>query len=115
MTLAVENANTKLLDVVAFADVDIDDRMVTADSLAIAFQIRQELDNSFSIFTHSFQYFFCQNLGLAFVDCFYLFAVCLSFNLKLEYKLDIFANLPLLTNFVNLHLITYIHTSIKKD
>ena len=58
MTLAVEDANTKLVDVVAFADVDIDDRMVTADSLAIAFQIRQELDNSFSIFTYSFQYFF---------------------------------------------------------
>ena len=58
MTLAVKDANTKLLDLVAFADVDIDDRMVTADSLAIAFQVRQELDNSFSIFTHSFQYFF---------------------------------------------------------
>ena len=65
MTLAVEDANTKLVDVVAFADVDIDDKTVTADSLAIAFQVRQELDNSFSIFTHSFQYFFCQNLGLA--------------------------------------------------
>ena len=48
MTLAVEDANTKL------ADVDIDNRMVTADSLAIAFQVRQELDNSFSIFTYSF-------------------------------------------------------------
>ena len=58
MTLAVEDANTKLVDVVAFVGVDIDDRMVTADSLAIAFQVRQELDNSFSIFTHSFQYFF---------------------------------------------------------
>ena len=57
MTLAVEDANTKLLDLVTFADVDIDDRMVTADSLAIAFQVRQELDNSFSIFTYSFQYF----------------------------------------------------------
>ena len=65
MTLAVEDANTKLVDVVAFADVEIDERTVTADSLAIAFQVRQELDNSFSIFTHSFQYFFCQNLGLA--------------------------------------------------
>ena len=30
MTLAVEDANTKLVDVVAFADVDINDRMVTA-------------------------------------------------------------------------------------
>ena len=58
MTLAVEDANTKLVDVVAFADVDIDERTVTADSLAIAFQVRQELDNSFSIFTYSFQYFF---------------------------------------------------------
>ena len=58
MTLAVEDVNTKLVDVVAFADVDIDVRTVTADSLAIAFQVRQKLDNSFSIFMHSFQYFF---------------------------------------------------------
>ena len=60
MTLAVEDANTKLVDVVAFADVDIDDRMVTADSLAIAFQVRQ----LFNIYLQ-FPILFCQNLGLA--------------------------------------------------
>ena len=53
---AVEDAIPKLVDVVAFADVNteerIDDRFVTAASLAIASQNWQQLDNSFSTFTH---------------------------------------------------------------
>ena len=61
-TPAVEDAIPKLVDVVAFADVNteerIDDRLVTAASLAIASQNRQQLDNSFSTFSCSFQYFF---------------------------------------------------------
>ena len=45
MTLAVENANSKLVDVFLFAGVDIqdrvDDRLVTSGSLALANQVRQ--------------------------------------------------------------------------
>ena len=41
----MEDANSKLVDVVAFADVEIeesvDDRLVTADSLATPSQVRQ--------------------------------------------------------------------------
>ena len=55
VTLAVEDSNTKLVDVVAFAGVDtkesVDDRLVTAECLAIASQVRQQLDNSFSTFS----------------------------------------------------------------
>ena len=44
MTLAVENANSKLVDVVLFADVDVqervDDSLVTSGSLALANQVR---------------------------------------------------------------------------
>ena len=51
MTLSVECANSKLVDVVAFADADIeesvDDRLVTADSLATACHVWQQLANSF--------------------------------------------------------------------
>ena len=52
MTLAVENANSKLVDVFLFADVDIQDRvvdwLVTSGSLALANQVRQQLDDGFS-------------------------------------------------------------------
>ena len=61
MTLAVENANSKLVDVVLFADVDIqdrvDDRLVTSGSLALANQVRQQLDDGFSSFRYSLHYF----------------------------------------------------------
>ena len=50
MTLAVEDSNLKPVDVVAFAFVDIqesvEDRMVTADSLATASQVRQQHGSS---------------------------------------------------------------------
>ena len=50
VTLAVEDSNSKPVDVVAFAFVDIqesvEDRMVTADSLATASQVRQQHDSS---------------------------------------------------------------------
>ena len=35
MTLAIEHANSKLVDVVVVADVDVEKRLVTADSLGI--------------------------------------------------------------------------------
>ena len=35
MTLAIEDANSKLVDVVVVADVDVEKRLVTADSLDI--------------------------------------------------------------------------------
>ena len=58
---AVEDAIPKLVDVVAFADVNteerIDDRLVTAASLATASQNRRQLDNSFSTFTQRVKYF----------------------------------------------------------
>ena len=49
MTLAVEDANPKLVDVVAFADVD--DRLVTADSLALiaVFRFVNNLTTPFNI------------------------------------------------------------------
>ena len=51
MTLAVADVKSKLVDVVASADVDIDegveDRLVTADSLAASSQVLLQLDNSF--------------------------------------------------------------------
>ena len=51
MTLSVECANSKLVDVVAFADADIeesvDDRLVTADSLATACHVWQQFPMSF--------------------------------------------------------------------
>ena len=50
MTLAVEDANPKLVDVVAFADVD--DMLVTADSLAIIAVIRF-VNNLTTPFQHS--------------------------------------------------------------
>ena len=46
MTLAVEDANSKLVDVVDFAVADIeesvDDKLVRADSLATASHVRQQ-------------------------------------------------------------------------
>ena len=61
MTLAVENANSKLVDVVLFADVDIQDRvvdwLVTSGSLALANQVRQQLDDGFSSLSYSLHYF----------------------------------------------------------
>ena len=60
MTLAVENANSKLVDVFLFAGVDIqdrvDDRLVTSGSLALANQVRQQLDDGFSSFSYSLHY-----------------------------------------------------------
>ena len=51
MTLAVENINPKLVDVAASADADseepVDHWLVTADSLATACHVRQQLDKSF--------------------------------------------------------------------
>ena len=49
MILAVQDDNPKLVNVVAFADVDIEesvdeyDRLVTVDSQATARQVRQQL------------------------------------------------------------------------
>ena len=40
----------------------VDDMLVIADSLVVASQVRQELDNSLWTFTYSLQYF-CQNFG----------------------------------------------------
>ena len=60
MTLAVENANSKLVDAVLFADVDIqdrvDDRLVTSGKLVLANQAQQQLDDGFSSFSYSLQY-----------------------------------------------------------
>ena len=60
MTLAIENANSKLVDVFLFADVDIqdrvDDRLVTSGSLALANQLRQQLGDGFSSFSYSLHY-----------------------------------------------------------
>ena len=36
MTLAIEDTNSKLIDVVVVADVDVEKRLVTADSLDIS-------------------------------------------------------------------------------
>ena len=51
MTLAVADVKLKLVDVVASADVEIEegveDRLVTADSLAATSQGLLQLDNSF--------------------------------------------------------------------
>ena len=51
MTLAVEDVNPKLVDVAAFADADSEERvdhwLVTADSLATACHVRQQLYKSF--------------------------------------------------------------------
>ena len=46
MTLAIEDANSKLVDVVVVADVDVEKRLVTADSL----------DISLSQFSYSLQF-----------------------------------------------------------
>ena len=51
VTLTVADVKSKLVDVVASADVEIeegvDDRLVTADSLAASSQVLLQLDNSF--------------------------------------------------------------------
>ena len=51
-TLAVKDANSKLVDIVAFADADIeegvDNMLVAANSLATACHVWKQLDNSFS-------------------------------------------------------------------
>ena len=51
VTLAVADVKLKLVDVVASADVDIEegveDRLVTADSLAATSHVLLQLDNSF--------------------------------------------------------------------
>ena len=51
MTLSVECAISKLVDVVAFADAvieeSVNDRLVTADSLATASHVWQQLDHRF--------------------------------------------------------------------
>ena len=51
VTLSVECANSKLVDVVAVADAvieeSVDDRLVTADSLATASHVWQQLDHRF--------------------------------------------------------------------
>ena len=67
MTLAVEDANSKLLlwsfsPLLTFKTFEesVDEGPVIADSSAVASQVRQQLDNSLSTFTYSFQYF-CQN------------------------------------------------------
>ena len=63
----MEAANSKLVDVVVFADVDIeesvDDRLVTADSLATPSQVRQLLDNSF-LPCCCFLYIVCYGFGI---------------------------------------------------
>ena len=46
MTLAIEDTNSKLIDVVVVADVDVEKRLVTADSL----------DISLSQFSYSLQF-----------------------------------------------------------
>ena len=52
VTLAVEDANSKLVNIVTFADADIqesvDSMLVAANSLATACHVRKQLDNSFS-------------------------------------------------------------------
>ena len=59
MTLTLESVTSKLVDVVAFVDIEesVHDRLVTADSLATVRHVQQQLDNSFSTFTFTFQYF----------------------------------------------------------
>ena len=54
VTLAVENANSKHYDVVLFDGVDIQDRVDLGDiwQLALANQIRQQLDDGFSSFSY---------------------------------------------------------------
>ena len=58
VTLAVEDSNSKLFGVVAVA-VDIGDNI--EDRFVTAGQARQHLDNSFSTFSYSFQYFLSKN------------------------------------------------------
>ena len=68
MTLAVEDKNQKLFDVVAFADVAneqiVDEVLVTADSWVTASQFRQQLDN-FNV-----HHILCQSLGSVFSSLF---------------------------------------------
>ena len=68
MTLAVEDANSKLFDVVTFADVDIeesvDDQLVIDDSFATALQwlVRFLMFN----YTSQFVFFFIKNIRILF-------------------------------------------------
>ena len=68
MTLAVEYANSKLFDVVTFADVDIeesvDDQLVIDDSFATALQwlVRFLMFN----YTSQFVFFFIKNIRILF-------------------------------------------------
>ena len=72
MTLAVEDANSKLFGVVDFVDADfeesVDDRLMRADSLATASHVwqqhRQQLFGFYRLPTVS--NIFCQHLGLTF-------------------------------------------------
>ena len=69
MTLAVEDANSKLFDVVTFADVDIeesvDDQLVIDDSFATALQwlVRFLMFNYTSQFV---LFFFIKNIRILF-------------------------------------------------
>ena len=55
MTLTVEEANSKLVDVVAFADVDIEE------------SVKGGLVTAYSL-----QYFFCQNLLVSGLDIYFV-------------------------------------------
>ena len=61
--MAVEYANFKLVDVVAFVDGNIEksvgDRLVTADSLTTTSQVRYQLDNIRSFFKTEQQFAIC--------------------------------------------------------
>ena len=54
MTLAVKKPNSKLVNAVLFADVDIQHRVDLGDiwQLALANQVRQQLDDGFSSFSY---------------------------------------------------------------
>ena len=51
VNLAVEDANSKLLDVDGVTEESVD-----SDNLATSSQVRQQLANNFSIFIYSLQY-----------------------------------------------------------
>ena len=57
MIMAVKDAHLKLVDVVAFANVDIEEnvtnQLVTAGSFVTASQVRQQLEQHPSMFTYS--------------------------------------------------------------
>ena len=63
--LDVEDVNSKLVDIVVFADVDfeenVDCRLVRAESLETGSQSGNSLTTAFNVCNIS-----CQNLGLAF-------------------------------------------------